>query len=143
MIEAKERLSVRLGRTRLLYSGIKLSSYFNLFITYLKPNRVNFHTGGLLGEYEVEGCKGTSPTLVLERDQTYTMVQASLSNPYFTPLKRPWSIQGFASKSQIGKQLTFFLQEDVTNWMHPLGFAYYPDGAHGFKEFAEVFIWNI
>jgi len=65
--------------------------------------RVNFHTGGLLGEYEVEGCKGTSPTLVLERDQTYTMIQ-----------------------------------EDVTNWMHPLGFAYYPDGAHGFKQFAEV-----
>jgi len=65
--------------------------------------RVNFHTGGLLGEYEVEGCNGTSPTLVLERDQTYTMIQ-----------------------------------EDVTNWMHPLGFAYYPDGAHGFKQYAEV-----
>ena len=23
--------------------------------------------------------------------------------------------------------------------MHPLGFAYYPDGAHGFKQYAEVF----
>jgi len=65
--------------------------------------RVNFHTGGLLGEYEVEGCNGTSPTLILERDKTYTMIQ-----------------------------------EDVTNWMHPLGFAYYPDGAHGFKQYAEV-----
>ena len=44
--------------------------------------RVNFHTGGLLGEYEVEGCNGTSPTLVLERDQTYTMIQAhQFSNP--------------------------------------------------------------
>ena len=32
------------------------------------------------------------------------------------------------------------MQEDVTNWMHPLGFAYYPDGAHGFKQYAEVFI---
>ena len=30
------------------------------------------------------------------------------------------------------------LQEDITNWMHPLGFAYYPDGAHGFKQYAEV-----
>ena len=29
-------------------------------------------------------------------------------------------------------------QEDITNWMHPLGFAYYPDGAHGFKQYAEV-----
>ena len=42
--------------------------------------RVNFHTGGLLGEYEVEGCNGTSPTLVLERDKTYTMVQVLTKN---------------------------------------------------------------
>jgi len=64
---------------------------------------VNFHTGGPMGEYQVEGCQGTSPTLMMERGRTYT-----------------------------------FLQEDVTNWMHPLGFAYYPDGAHGYKKFAEV-----
>lgn len=65
--------------------------------------KVNFHTGGLLGEFEVEGCNGTSPTLLLTRGVTYTMVQ-----------------------------------EDITNWMHPLGLAYYPDGAHGFLDFAEV-----
>ena len=41
---------------------------------------MNFHTGGLLGEYEVEGCNGTSPTLVMERDQTYTMIQVCKPN---------------------------------------------------------------
>lgn len=29
-----------------------------------------------------------------------------------------------------------FLQHDETNWMHPLGFAYFPDGAH--KEVDEL-----
>ena len=24
-----------------------------------------------------------------------------------------------------------FDQSDISNWMHPIGFAYYPDGAHG------------
>jgi len=65
--------------------------------------QVNFHTGGPMGEYQVEGCEGTSPTLKVKRGVTYTLVQ-----------------------------------EDVTNWMHPLGFAYYPDGAHGYQQFAEV-----
>lgn len=65
--------------------------------------RINFHTSGLLGEYEVDGCEGTSPTLILMRGITYTLVQ-----------------------------------ENITNWMHPLGLAYYPDGAHGFETFAEV-----
>mmetsp|Transcript_35713 Transcript_35713/g.94625 ORF Transcript_35713/g.94625 Transcript_35713/m.94625 type:complete len:569 (-) Transcript_35713:41-1747(-) len=31
---------------------------------------------------------------------------------------------------QIGKTYTFD-QADATNWYHPMGFAYYPDGAHG------------
>eukprot|EP00092_Neocalanus_flemingeri_P008162 GFUD01008802.1.p1 GENE.GFUD01008802.1~~GFUD01008802.1.p1 ORF type:complete len:391 (-),score=82.88 GFUD01008802.1:147-1319(-) len=30
------------------------------------------------------------------------------------------------------------VQDNITNWMHPLGLAYYPDGAHGFQLFAEV-----
>ena len=69
------------------YCFVKLDQYgnkwcifcLNLYITFpfliLHYFRVNFHTGGLLGEYEVEGCNGTSPTLVLEREKTYTMVQ--------------------------------------------------------------------
>merc|ERR1719428_2056655 len=32
---------------------------------------------------------------------------------------------------QIGKTYVFD-QRDPSNWFHPLGFAYYPDGAHGF-----------
>jgi uncharacterized protein (DUF305 family)/plastocyanin len=32
---------------------------------------------------------------------------------------------------QIGKTYVFD-QRDATNWFHPLGFAYHPDGAHGF-----------
>merc|ERR1719388_151881 len=32
---------------------------------------------------------------------------------------------------QIGKTYVFD-QRDASNWFHPLGFAYYPDGAHGF-----------
>ena len=31
---------------------------------------------------------------------------------------------------KIGETLTFD-QRDASNWMHPLGFAYEPDGAHG------------
>ncbi|MEL7485477.1 MAG: hypothetical protein AAFN41_14130 [Planctomycetota bacterium] len=31
-----------------------------------------------------------------------------------------------------------FVQQDPTNWYHPLGFAYYPDGAHGYLQYAEV-----
>jgi len=65
--------------------------------------KINIHVSGLLGEFEVEGCEGTSPTLLLQRGVTYT-----------------------------------FVQENITNWMHPLGLAYYPDGAHGFESFAEV-----
>lgn len=30
---------------------------------------------------------------------------------------------------ELGKTIRF-LQEGQTNWMHPLGFAYFPDGAH-------------
>jgi len=65
--------------------------------------RVNHHTSGLLGEFEVEGCTGTSPTLIMARGVTYT-----------------------------------FIQYDVTNWFHPLDFAYYPDGKHGYGEHAKV-----
>jgi len=65
--------------------------------------RVNFHTGGPMGEFEVEGCRGTSPTLIVKRGIIYT-----------------------------------FVQHDVTNWLHPLGFSYYPDGAHGYQLFKEV-----
>ena len=31
---------------------------------------------------------------------------------------------------QIGKTYVFD-QTDATNWYHPIGFAYFPDGAHG------------
>jgi hypothetical protein len=27
-----------------------------------------------------------------------------------------------------------FVQEDITNWYHPMGFAYFPDGAHDDKD---------
>jgi len=64
---------------------------------------VNFHTPGRMGEFEVEGCSGTSPVLAFKKGETYTLVQ-----------------------------------HDITNWMHPLGLAYYPDGAHGFGQFEEV-----
>lgn len=30
-----------------------------------------------------------------------------------------------------------FVQEDITNWYHPLGFAYFVDGAHVDKEEVE------
>lgn len=30
---------------------------------------------------------------------------------------------------EAGVEYTF-IQEDLTNWNHPLGFAYFPDGAH-------------
>jgi hypothetical protein len=65
--------------------------------------KVNFHTPGKMGEFQVEGCNGTSPVLAFRRGETYTLVQ-----------------------------------HDITNWMHPLGLAYYPDGAHGFEQFQEV-----
>jgi len=65
--------------------------------------KVNFHTPGRMGEFQVEGCDGTSPVLAFKRGETYTLVQ-----------------------------------HDITNWMHPLGLAYYPDGAHGFEQFQEV-----
>jgi len=64
---------------------------------------VNFHSPGRMGEFEVEGCNGTSPVLAIQRGVTYTLVQ-----------------------------------HDITNWMHPLGLAYYPDGAHGYQQFQEV-----
>jgi len=39
----------------------------------------------------------------------------------------------------ITRGVTYTLvQHDITNWMHPLGLAYYPDGAHGFQQFVEV-----
>jgi len=31
-----------------------------------------------------------------------------------------------------------FVQHHNTNWMHPLGLAYYPDGAHGYQQLQEV-----
>ena len=64
---------------------------------------VKFHSPGRMGEFQVEGCEGTSPALDMVRGVTYTLVQ-----------------------------------NHITNWMHPLGLAYYPDGAHGFQEFEEV-----
>ena len=64
---------------QLLSQFVLIFSHYNP-IWYLHYFRVNFHTGGLLGEYEVEGCNGTSPTLVLERDKTYTMVQVLTRN---------------------------------------------------------------
>ena len=39
----------------------------------------------------------------------------------------------------IQRGVTYTLvQYNITNWMHPLGLAYYPDGAHGFEKFMEV-----
>ena len=31
-----------------------------------------------------------------------------------------------------------FVQHEMTNWMHPIGMAYYPDGALGYDQYAEV-----
>ena len=84
---SKRGIECQAGKDKTFIFRYQPSSYFNLFIPYLKHIRVNFHTGGLLGEYEVEGCKGTSPTLVLERDQTYTMIQASHSIHIFHLLR--------------------------------------------------------
>ena len=47
------------------------------------------------GYYEVDGCEGYQPTLIMKAGVTYT-----------------------------------FIQQDISNWYHPLGFAYFPDGAH-------------
>ena len=33
---------------------------------------------------------------------------------------------------EIQRGVTYtFIQHDISNWMHPLGLAYYPDGHHG------------
>ena len=34
---------------------------------------------------------------------------------------------------EIGQSYTF-VQADISNWMHPMGFAYFPDGAHDDKD---------
>ena len=54
--------------------------------------RYNFFASEF-GYYEIEGCRGASPHLILAADQEYT-----------------------------------FIQSHISNWNHPLGFAYYPDG---------------
>ena len=46
-------------------------------IKVILPLRVNVHTAGGMGEFEVVGCEGTSPTLALTRGQTYTLLQVS------------------------------------------------------------------
>ena len=40
----------------------------------------------------------------------------------------------------LTKGVEYVLEQmwNVTNWMHPLGFAYYPDGAHGWLDNAEL-----
>lgn len=53
---------------------------------YANPNnefvfRVNFFAAAF-GQYEVEGCPGTSPTLMLTRGVEYTFVQEHVSNWY-------------------------------------------------------------
>ena len=46
---------------------------------------------------------------------------------------------GVSPKLLIKKGVTYtLLQKDKSNWMHPLGLAYYPDGAHGFGPEPEV-----
>jgi uncharacterized protein (DUF305 family) len=55
--------------------------------------RLNFFAERF-GRYEIEGCDGVSPTLILATGVEYT-----------------------------------FNQNKISNWFHPLGFAYYPDGA--------------
>jgi len=37
-----------------------------------------------------------------------------------------------------GTEYVFEQMWNVTNWYHPLGFAYYPDGAHGWLDLAEL-----
>ena len=46
-----------------------------------------------------------------------------------------YRVQGYEATApdlevQVGETYTFD-QSDETNWYHPIGFAYYPDGAHG------------
>ena len=48
---------------------------------------------GEFGYFEVEGCQGASPNLIIAADQEYR-----------------------------------FIQQDISNWYHPIGFAYFPDG---------------
>ena len=40
----------------------------------------------------------------------------------------------------LTKGVEYVLEQmwNATNWMHPLGFAYYPDGAHGWLDNAEL-----
>jgi uncharacterized protein (DUF305 family) len=53
---------------------------------------------GEFGYYKVEGHSGVQPTLTMDLNTEYWLIQ-----------------------------------KDVTNWMHPLGLAYKPDGAHDVK----------
>ena len=55
--------------------------------------RARVCVAGEFGYFEVEGCKGASPNLVIAADQEYR-----------------------------------FIQQDISNWFHPIGFAYFPDG---------------
>ena len=78
---------------------------FVLDIKVILSPRVNVHTAGAMGEFEVVGCEGTSPTLVLTRGQTYTLLQVC---------HNCWKVRP--------------PQEDPSNWLHPLGLAYGPPG---------------
>ena len=55
--------------------------------------KLNYYAGEF-GYFQVDGCKGASPNLILAANHEYR-----------------------------------FVQQDVTNWYHPLGFAYDLDGA--------------
>ena len=48
--------------------------------------------------------------------------------------------EGVSPTLILEKGTEYILEQmwNVTNWMHPLGFAYYPDGAHGWLDFAEL-----
>jgi hypothetical protein len=40
---------------------------------------------------------------------------------------------------EVGVTYTF-VQQDISNWFHPMGFAYFPDGAHDDKDELEPVI---
>ena len=59
----------------------------------------------------------------------------------FAGFKGFYTVDGFTGPSPTitmkkGEKYIFD-QTDNTNWMHPIGFAYYPDGAHEDKDEVE------
>lgn len=67
-----------------------------------------------------------------------------VDSPAVTGLYEVEGCDGIAPTLHFERGVTYTLvQNDRTNWYHPIGLAYYPDGAHGhgangFGEFASV-----